>query len=143
MLFRFTALGLAAGLYLLQTRLNSLQGWPAGDGWHPRGHYPACRLRSGVGAEIGIFLVVILLSARQASGWWGPFYWYRSLVPIKFLADAGRIPDRVLRWVSNPVATDSRDEIIALYRETGGDWFWFGVGKVQTPTIFSLRPTPT
>lgn len=127
------ALGLAAGLYLLSKRGSTLLkvGLLA-----MVGILVATTLlvgsRSGVGAEIGIFifLVVILLSAKRGFGLVGAVVLVSiALLPIKFLADAGRIPDRIVQWVSNPVATDSRDEIIALYRETGGDWFLFGVGK--------------
>ena len=85
--------------------------------------------RSAVGALIGMAILTILASARSISTIvWSVLLVAISLLPVKLLADAGMIPSRIIEWISNPVANDSRLEIIATYRLTMADWFWKGVG---------------
>lgn len=85
--------------------------------------------RSALGSMIGMIVLLVLMSAKRVSALvWSVLLIAISLLPIKILADAGMIPDRIVQWVSNPVASDSRTEIIAMYKQFMGDWFWGGVG---------------
>lgn len=85
--------------------------------------------RSAAASLIGMALLMAIMSAKRVSSLlWTVIAIAVLMLPIKMLADAGMIPERVTGWLLNPVANDSRTEIIASYKETIGDWFWTGVG---------------
>lgn len=85
--------------------------------------------RSAIGSLIGMALLMVIMSGKRVSALlWTAITVAVALLPIKMVADAGLIPERVTSWLMNPVVNDSRSEIIGLYRDTMGDWFWTGVG---------------
>ena len=85
--------------------------------------------RSAMGSLIGMALLAAIMSGKRVSSLlWTGIAIAVSMLPIKLLAEAGMIPERVTEWLSNPIANDNRTEIIALYRATIDDWFWYGVG---------------
>lgn len=124
------SLGFASGTYLilsakeLSTRLASLVGI---------GILAVSLVmvgsRTGIGSLIVVIAVYLALALRVPS---------RAVVALgvsllgltlaRWIATASLLPDRILTWLSNPVLTDSRTEIIFAYRRLQDEWVVRGIG---------------
>lgn len=85
--------------------------------------------RTGLVSLLLVSLVAVLVTARSPRALlWPALAGLGAVLIFIFLRDAGLIASRLLDFAENPVYSDSRDEIIALYRLSQDYWQVKGVG---------------
>lgn len=85
--------------------------------------------RTGLGSTIAIGVVFLLVSLRSARASVGALLGgLATLVLVRLLAEARLVPLRLVEWLQQPIAMDSRAEIIEVYRATMSEWILHGVG---------------